>query len=92
MTLVAQADAFAQALTSEPLESLVSVLIGVNDESSGLNTYLRELQVEGGFGQYVSLGEASASQLAKLGNFVSQSISMQSVALGTGQAGQSLTF
>ena len=85
-------DAFAQALTSEALESLVSVLIGVNDESSGLNTYLRELQVEGGFGQYVSLGEASASQLSNLGNFVSQSISMQSVALGTGQAGQSLTF
>lgn len=85
-------DAFRQALTSESLESLVSVLIGVNGDDPGLDTYLTDLQLEAGFGQYVSLGEASARELAKLGHFVSKSISLQSVALGTGQAGQSLTF
>jgi uroporphyrinogen-III synthase len=86
------ADAFQGGVTSESLESIVSVLIGVNTQSGGLNDYLRELKKEAGFTQYVSIGKATAKELAKLGGFVSKSISSQSQALGSGSAGQSLSF
>lgn len=86
------AQAFATAVSSEALESVVSVLIGVNTQADGLNDYLRDLQAEAGFSQYVSIGKASAKELAKLGGFVSRSVSSQSQALGTGSAGPSLVF
>lgn len=86
------ADAFKQGVTSESLESIVSVLIGVNTQAGGLNDYLQELKAEAGFTQYVSIGKATSKELAKLGGFVSKSISSQSQALGSGSAGQSLTF
>ena len=45
-----------------------------------------------GFTQYVELGSADEKTLAKLADFVSQSISAQSQSLGTGGPSQSLTF
>jgi len=86
------ADAFADGVVGESLESIVSVLIGVNTDADGLNDYLREFKDAAGFGQYISIGKATAKQLAKLGGFVSRSISSQSLALGSGNAGHSLAF
>lgn len=81
----------AQAITSEKLESLVTILIGVNDDPS-IQQELQDFQKEVGFTQYVKLNDASQKSLAKLANFVSQSIAAQSQSLGTGGPSQSLIF
>ena len=84
--------AFAEAIRSEALESIVSVLIGVNVNDVQVSQYLKSFQVEAGFTQYVELDNADAKTLARLAEFVSQSISAQSQALGAGGASQPLVF
>jgi uncharacterized protein YegL len=84
-------DALTKAVTSEALESVVSVLIGVNVNDQEASRYLRLFQREAGFTQYVELDKADTKTLARLAEFVSRSISAQSQALGTGGP-QSLTF
>jgi uncharacterized protein YegL len=84
--------AFAQAIQSEALESIVSVLIGVNVLDAEVSRYLKRFHREAGFTQYVELDNADAKTLARLAEFVSQSISAQSQALGTGGASQPLVF
>ena len=86
------AQALSDAVTSEAIESVASVLIGINTADGNLNRYLAQLKSEAGFSQYLAIGNASAKQLAKLGGFVSRSISSQSQALGSGVATRSLTF
>lgn len=85
-------DAFLQAIQGESLESLVSVLIGVNVRDRRIGAYLQDFKNEAGFTQYVELAQASAKTLAKLAQFVSRSISAQSQALGTGGSSQMLGF
>jgi uncharacterized protein YegL len=84
--------ALSKAITSEALESIVSVLIGVNVTDQHVSRYLKSFQIEAGFTQYVELDNADAKTLAKLAEFVSQSISAQSQALGTGGGSQPLVF
>ena len=84
--------ALEDARTSEALESIMPVLIGVNTDASGLNSYLDSFQREAGFQQYIAIGQATEAELAKLGGFISSSISSQSQALGSGGPSQSLTF
>lgn len=81
-----------KAMANETLESLVSILIGVNVTDAGVAQALNELKTRAGFTQYVELKDASAKTLAKLAQFVSKSISSQSTALGTGGPSQSLKF
>lgn len=81
-----------KAVTSEALESIISILIGVNVQDPEAGRYLRRFQLEAGFTQYVELNKADAATLARLAEFVSRSISAQSQALGTGGASQSLVF
>lgn len=76
---------------NESLESLVTILVGVGVDAS-TNTYLEDFKNQVGFTQYVALKDASSSTMAKLAKFVSQSISSQSSALGTGGPSQSLSF
>lgn len=85
-------EALAHAVTSETLESLVSVLIGVNVSDPTVGGYLHDLRTDVGFTQYVEIEKADAKTLAKLADFVSRSISAQSQSLGTGGPSQSLTF
>jgi uncharacterized protein YegL len=77
-----------QAVKSEQLESLVSILIGVNarDHLATLQNYQRET----GITSFIDAGEATPAKLAKLGEFISQSISSQSQALGSGGASQQI--
>jgi hypothetical protein len=84
--------ALTQAIAGESLESLVSVLIGVNVRDRAVGAYLQEFKKEAGLTQYVELGSASAKTLASLADFVSRSISAQSVALGSGGPSKSLWF
>jgi len=76
----------------EELESLVTILIGVNITEPMVQDYLNELKTDGDFSQYIELDNASANTLAKLAEFVSKSISAQSQALGTGGPSQSIAF
>lgn len=72
------------ARKAENLESLITILVGVTNDDVNLNAYLQSVKDDGGFTQYVSIGKASPQKIAKLAEFVSQSISSTSSALGTG--------
>ena len=85
-------DALVEATKSEMLESLVSILIAVNMQDPSVATELNNFHKDAGFTQFVELKDASAKTLARLAEFVSQSISSQSQALGTGGPSKSLTF
>ena len=83
-------ESFSKGMQSEGLESMTSVLVGV-DVGQDLDRYLRDFQDEAGFNHYVGLKGADSKTLAKLAQFVSKSISSQSKALGSGSSG-SISF
>ena len=85
-------DALARAVSSEALESVVSLLIGVNVQDQEVSRYLKRFHQDAGFTQYLEIDKADTKTLARLAEFVSQSISAQSQALGTGSAAPSLVF
>jgi uncharacterized protein YegL len=85
-------EALAKCVQSEALESLVSVLVGVDVTDTTIAGFLQNFNKEAGFTQYVELKDASEKTLAKLAAFVSKSISSQSQALGSGSGSASLTF
>ncbi len=74
------------AVKSESLESVVSILVGVNLADGGVKNALDAFQKDAGFTAFLPLADASKSTLAKLAKFVSHSISSQSKSLGTGVA------
>ena len=84
--------ALKKAVTSEAMESLVSVLIAVNTQDAQASAYLSDFHSQAGFTQFVELKDASKSTLARLANFVSKSISSQSQSLGRGGTSPSITF
>lgn len=86
------ANAKKKALLNEEIESLVTVLIGVNIQEQTVRKGLLQFEIDGEFDQFVELSDASAATLAKLGGFVSRSISSQSQALGTGGPSQPLAL
>jgi uncharacterized protein YegL len=84
-------DAIKRILTDETLESFRSVLIGVGTEP-GVMDLLNKFQVDSGIDQFVEMGAATPTRLAKLADFISKSVSSTSQALGTGKPSQPLTF
>jgi len=78
----------SKAVTGETIESLVTVLVGINAVS--YRSYLEQFQKAAGIDKYVDAGEATPGRLAKLADFVSQSVSSQSQALGTGGPSQQI--
>jgi len=85
-------EALSRAVTDEALESVVSILIGVNVQDPAMARYLLDFSGRAGFTQYVEIEKADAKTLARLAEFVSRSVSAQSQALGTGGPSRSLTF
>lgn len=85
-----------EAKHAESLESILTILVALHDPNSPYSQdVVRELtkfQVEAGIDQFVDIGDATPQKLAKLANFVSQSVSSQSQALGQGAPSQLLTF
>lgn len=77
-------EALQRAVQEESLEALTSILIGVNVQDRRIGAYLQDFKTEAGFSQYVELERADARALARLADFVSRSISLQSSALGSG--------
>jgi uncharacterized protein YegL len=84
--------ALSRAVASEALESIVSVLIGVNVQIPEVSRFLQKFHTEAGFTQYIELDKADTTTLARLAEFVSQSISAQSQSLGTGGPSRPLVF
>jgi len=82
----ALAKALADVRKAEHVESLVSVLVGVNVGDAQLDDHLRALARDAGFTQYLPIADANAGSLARLARFVAQSIAVQSLALGSGQS------
>lgn len=82
--------ALGEASSAEKLESLVSILVGVNADDC--SRYLKAYAADAGFTQYVDMGAANAKNLSRLADFMSRSISAQSVALGTGGPSTLLRF
>lgn len=78
-----------KAVTGEIVESMVSVLIGVN--AGEYRQRLERFQQEAEITQYIDAGEATKGKLAKLAEFVSQSVSSQSQMLGTGGPSQNIS-
>jgi uncharacterized protein YegL len=85
-------DALNAAINAEALESIISILIGVNVQDAEVSRYLKRFHKDAGFTQYIELDKADAKTLSRLAEFVSQSISAQSQALGTGGSSQPLVF
>ncbi len=77
-----------RSVKGEILESMISILIGIN--ATQYATQLANFQQEVGMTQFIDAGAATPQKLAKLGKFVSQSISSQSQALGTGGPSQNI--
>ena len=77
---------------AEILDSLITVLIGVNTKDRTVKKMLADFKDEAELSQYVNVSDAKPSTLSKLAAFVSRSISLQSQSLGSGSASQSLTF
>jgi len=84
-------DAIRRVLSNETLESLRTVLIGVDSEP-GVAAVLKAFKDDAGLDQFVKMGSATPQRLAKLAEFVSKSVSSTSQALGTGKPSQPLTF
>jgi uncharacterized protein YegL len=86
-------NALQRSVSGEVMESMVSVLIGVGDNTT-VQQYLDRFHDDAEFTQFVPIGSANDKTLAKLAAFVSKSISSQSQSLGTGGPSKqiSLTF
>lgn len=96
MTPVAIREKQEQAIQKEWIESHITVLVTLhdpntpygNDVERALDRFFKEAALT----QKIDVGAATPEALAKLGNFVSESISSQSQALGTGAPSQALNF
>ncbi len=77
-----------RAIKEEFLESTVSILVGIN--TTYYEAELKKFQKSAGIDLYIDAGEVTAQKLAKLQDFVSQSVSSQSQAMGTGGPSQNI--
>lgn len=84
--------AFERARKSEALESLVSVLIGINVTDSQVSSALNRFKTEAGFTQYIEAKDSSPKTFARVAGFISKSVSSQSQAIGSGAASLPITF
>lgn len=84
--------AIIDATRGEDLESLTTLLVGVNIGDQDAKRALSEFSATAGFSKYIDVGQADAASLARLADFVSRSISLQSRSLGAGAAAPALTF
>lgn len=85
-------EALQRALRSEALESLVSILIGINVQDAEVSRFLKAFKDEAGFGQYIEAKDASPKTFAKVAGFISKSVSSQSQAVGSKAPSQPITF
>lgn len=90
LTVADVAREMKDAITGEHLESLKTILVAVNAKQC--EPQLRAFAADANISEYVDIGDASAKKLARLADFVSQSISTTSQSLGTGGPSAAITF
>jgi hypothetical protein len=73
------------------LESLVSILVGVNTGEAMVAKHLNDFATTTGM-KYIDIKDANETSIAKLANFISKSFLATSSSLGTGKPAASLTF
>lgn len=93
-------NAIQRIKTDENLESLVTILIGVIDDnpkdhyaqqrSDAVRQYLANFQKEAGIDKFETIGNLTESNAAKLGGFISKSLSSTATAKGTGGPSQAV--
>jgi hypothetical protein len=86
------AAAVSEAVQSESLQSVLTVLVGVNVSNAACSRELMAFSANAGFDQYIEIAKADAKTLARLAVFASRSISQASTALGGGTPIRSLSF
>jgi hypothetical protein len=74
--------AIEKSKSSEVIESLITVLIGINTQDCG--PALAAFKNDADLTQYIDMGDVTPGKLAKLAGFISKSVSSQSQALGSG--------
>ncbi len=84
------AETVTEIRKAEKLESIKTILIGVN--ATDYQDELEQFSKDGEFDQFILAGDATPDVLAKLADFISKSISSQSQSLGSGGPSQNLTF
>jgi len=82
-------DALEQVKKDEKLKQLKMILVGIG---TGNDAYFQRLAKDCGFDQCILMGDATPQKLARLGGFVSKSISSSSQALASGGVSQNITF
>jgi hypothetical protein len=80
---------FREAVKREYFESNFTILVALN--SQYCKAELNSFKNDAGFDHYIDVADATPSAIAKLGGFISQSISSQSQALGTGGPSQNIS-
>jgi len=85
-------EAVLRARKGEALESLMTILIGINVQDAEVSAYLRAFKDEAGFDQYVEAKDASAKTFARIAGFISKSVSSVSQSVGSGGPSQPITF
>jgi len=85
-------NAIADVMRDEFLESVTVILIGVTSNNTMISAYLDRFQQDANINQFVDIGDATPSKLAKMAQFISRSISSTSQSLGSGAASGPLAF
>ena len=88
VTMKMIADEQVRARTAEELESLVTILIGVNAAAS--QQWLDVFTAQAGFTHYIPVDDATPGKFAKLAGFISHSVSSTAQAQGTGGPSQNI--
>lgn len=84
VSLAETVQAYKETFMSESLETLTTVLIQVNDQNPIIRKRLEEFRTALGI-KYKRLEDTDPDSLAKLANFISQSLSSVAQSVGTGQ-------
>ncbi len=92
LTAASVKQAIERAKKSESLESLVTILIGINVTDPEVSRFLAEFKDQAGIQQYIEAKNADPKTFAKIAGFISKSVSSQSQAIGSGSASQPITF
>jgi uncharacterized protein YegL len=83
------------SIQKEQIESIRTFLIGLDNSGEyfgDVEAELKRFKNEANITEFIPVGEANSKNLAKLANYISQSISSQSQSLGSGGPSQVLTF
>jgi len=78
-----------RALKDEFIESVISILIGIN--TAQYKSYLDAFKTDAELDSFIDAGDVTPGKLAKLAEFVSQSVSSQSQSLGSGGPSQNVS-